>query len=207
MIIGLMGAAGSGKDTAASALRARGFVRVAFADALYEEVASAYRVGTGGEVSTKWLRNRKRKELPQPQLALRNCADQEFVRCLQQRAGGNAFDLDAPRSPRFILQQWGTEYRREWCGHSNYWIDLVRPKLVSTPNVVVTDVRFVNEISCVRDAGGKLLRIVRAQRKNQAAVIAHASEAIWAQIEPDLVVRNEETKRIFKLKVKQLPLR
>lgn len=44
MLIGLMGKAGAGKDTLAAQLAPLGFTRVAFADALYEEVAADYGV-------------------------------------------------------------------------------------------------------------------------------------------------------------------
>ncbi len=57
MLIGLMGKAGAGKDTLAAQLAPLGFARVAFADALYEEVASAY------GVTVELLREHKDEDL------------------------------------------------------------------------------------------------------------------------------------------------
>jgi len=60
MIIGICGAAGAGKDTAALRLRDHGFFRVAFADPIYGMIAAM----TGMTVEELSDRDRKEQEIP-----------------------------------------------------------------------------------------------------------------------------------------------
>lgn len=79
MIIGLTGAAGSGKDTVAGVLSLEhGFRQIAFADALYAEVSTAF------NVSVDFLKIRETKEAPTSKLALRRCVDPAFVRVVMR---------------------------------------------------------------------------------------------------------------------------
>jgi hypothetical protein len=179
-LIGLHGRAGAGKDTFADFLVAeRGFVKRGFADPLYEEVSSAF------GVTVEWLKNRDRKELPQPELALWHCIDPDFY---SLAALPLDCDYDAPRSPRQILQLWGTEYRRY--GNENYWLDkmgeFVEGQKVS--QVVIPDVRFDNEAGWVIARRGLVVEI---QRPDLPAVNAHASEkALRAGLVSEVVVNN-----------------
>ena len=124
-VVGLIGLKGAGKDTCAAFLvQERGYIRAAFADALYSEVSKAY------GVSVEFLQNRDTKETPQAELALSRCGDERFkqvglqVAADEQDARGvlNAggvpagdesdaglghwikAELAAPRSPRWVLQ-------------------------------------------------------------------------------------------------------
>lgn len=155
MLIGLMGGKGHGKDTAAKRLVEKfGFQRRAFADKLYQEVAQAF------GVSTDFLGNRDTKESPLPELALSRCADAEFVKVVLKTETESGALL-APRSPRFIMQRWGTEYRRQH-GVDDYWLKVLEPELQSNPEglFAITDVRFLNETSFVERHGGLLVRVV-----------------------------------------------
>lgn len=210
-LIGLLGAKGSGKDTLAKILIARlGFVRLSFADALYREVAEAY------GVAVAFLENRETKETPLPELALANCRDADFVsialEAIHAKRGylGRAFsfllrsrDLRAPRSPRWTMQLWGTEYRRKSkFGCDTYWIDKVRVQVVANPNVryVITDVRFKNEAQMVRIFGGLLIRVRRLllEEKEAAARAAgtltalHPSETEMVDYPVDAEAFNRE---------------
>lgn len=169
-LIALTGKAGAGKDTFADRLVDRhGFVKRGFADPLYEEVASAF------GVSVHWLRDRTRKEAPQVELALRWCENAAFS-CLMSVLGHK--DDTAPRSPRFVLQHWGTEFRR--AESETYWLNEMARYLSSlyqsdrdAKGVVFPDCRFLNEGHWVCANGGAIVRIVRP---GVAAVNAHVSE-------------------------------
>lgn len=155
ILIGLCGGKGEGKDTFAKYLIEHyGFIRVAYGDALYEEVAEAY--GTTVEA----LNERATKETPQPQLALRCCKDPAFVRVMLELRP-NDIDVQAylqlPRSPRWTLQYWGTEYRR--AQNDRYWLDIVERKLETISRAVVTDVRYPNELELVLQRGGLARRV------------------------------------------------
>lgn len=172
LIIGVLGLKGAGKDTLAQILiKQYGFVRTAFADKLYKEVAEAF------NVTTEYLGDRTFKETPRPELALKNCKDTAFVVAVMEElplyyAKTTGFigqldlndELTKPRSPRFCMQFWGTEYRRKK-GDDAYWLKEVGRFLDTHPDksVIITDVRFDNEGNYVTDPphGGLLVRVRR----------------------------------------------
>lgn len=188
-IIGLLGAKGSGKDTAAKFLiELRNFKRVSFAERLYEEVASCFGVTTDflGDRSLVETPNGlvERKEHPAPELALRNCKEAGFVRCVLEERALEGVTLDTPLSPRVVMQLWGTEFRRKR-GDDNYWLNIVEQVLNANPQTsyVITDVRFPNEHAFVHRFGGECMRIrnVQVEAREEAnralsGTAAHPSE-------------------------------
>lgn len=175
MIIGLTGRAGVGKDSFADAL---GLPKIGFADALYQEVSEAF------GVPVAFLRDRKQKERQAFGLSMAQCEDIDFVSCIQQ-IDRNLF---TPRSPRQILQWWGTEYRR--AQDENYWIDKARQRIKPDDWVVLTDVRFENENALIQELGGKLVKILRA---GIGAVNGHVSEEFWTHAKADFVIHNSDS--------------
>lgn len=200
-LIGLTGLAGAGKDTVADTLREHcGAYTLAFADALRAEVANAF----GVDMST--LTNRATKETPLPELALARCGEQSFVdrMVVHHLAGmphagieGELIELTAPRSPRQIMQWWGTEYRR--AQNPRYWTEQTHrhiarvAQLYSPPLIVLTDVRFDNEAAVVRTWYGQIWRIERPGQTSAAADSQHPSEATGEQFAPDVTVHNAGT--------------
>lgn len=189
-VIGLTGLAGAGKDTVAELLRAHcGARTLAFADALRAEIADAFCL------ETIFLTRRETKEIPLPALALSNCTERAFVdRMLVLHAqSGTAINPDAPRSPRQIMQWWGTEYRRSQ--DQGYWVSRAGQtiswlsKSEQADLVVLTDVRFVNEANLVRRWGGLIWQINRPGL--QRAHGAHASEVTGEHYAPDAVIHND----------------
>ncbi|MGC8518949.1 MAG: hypothetical protein ACP5P4_10545 [Steroidobacteraceae bacterium] len=200
MLIGLLGLKGSGKDTAAAMLAELGFKRMAFADALYAEVARAY------EVTPHFLGRRDTKETPLERLALKHCRDARFVGLFTDaaRGGRSIEEVESPRSPRWVLQQWGTEYRRnsEW-GYEGYWVDPVMRKIDAMPpgsRIVLTDVRSLLEVQGIRACGGALVRIRRRKvDEDDAFAVAaglvsalHSSEMLARTCKVDFEIENVE---------------
>jgi len=75
---------------------------------------------------------------------------------------------------RPLLQWWGTEFRRGYCG-DNYWIDKMRwsaSRFYASEWLVITDVRFQNEAAMVKALNGVVVRVDRATGLNDQ----HASE-------------------------------
>lgn len=192
MIIGLTGAAGSGKDSVADILvREHGFRRIAFADALYEEVSTAF------NVPIEFLKNRETKEKPSARLSLGHCMDDKFamlVRQIKHRGNRPIGHASIPYSPRQILQWWGTDYRR--AQRETYWIDKVRAQLLCPyggameQDWVITDVRFQNEADLVQELGGQLGLVLRP---GVEPVADHDSEEFWKTCSPDVVIQNDGT--------------
>lgn len=147
VVVGVTGLPGAGKDTVAEHLVADyGFKRFAFADEVYREVAEAF------NVTVEFLRARVAKEAPSPLLTLCGCRDMSFCEALLELHGELSFS--APRSPRWILQQWATEYRRGQ--NPEYWVLKLVEQVLAEPTttpVVISDVRFENEANAVRMLG------------------------------------------------------
>lgn len=189
-IIGLTGPAGSGKDTVADLLCTHaGAHKLAFADALRAEIVEAFCI------EHVYLTRRETKEHPISALALRRCLDTAFTgRMLIQHQLFNEsqLDLDAPRSPRQIMQWWGTEYRR--AATPGYWVSKAARhihwlhKALGARLVVITDVRFVDEANLVRNLGGQIWQIKRPGY--DVATGAHVSEVTGDAFKPNLVINN-----------------
>ena len=141
MIVGITGLIGSGKDTAADYLCTfHGFKRMSFAGTLKDAVAAVF--GWDRELlegSTKASRE------------WREQVDEWWANRL------GIPDL----TPRYILQQWGTEVCRKGF-HNDIWVASVEYRLRSiTDNVVITDCRFPNELDAIKNAGGITMRTHR----------------------------------------------
>ena len=139
---------GSGKDTAGLELARQGFLRIAFGDGVKEEVACALH----GELSYD--------DAP---LDLRVAM---AVLKLQHRFLGEVDPFAKPTGKlmRWVLQHWGTEYRR--AQRNSYWVDKWAAKVRATArkngkdvDIYVPDVRFRNEVAAIKLRAGEVWRI------------------------------------------------
>ena len=137
-LIGLVGPAGAGKGTVSKSLWNNGYECVAFADPLKDVVAVIFgwsRSLLEGE--TKESREFREKEDP----------------WWSEKFG-------YPVTPRKMLQLMGTEAGRD-VFHPDIWIHSLERRIRGVAKVVVTDVRFPNEIDFIRKNGGKIVRVSR----------------------------------------------
>lgn len=66
-------------------------------------------------------------------------------------------------TPRYALQFLGTNLLRNQM-HKNIWVDCLERKIMeSDKNIVITDVRFPNEIDMIRSLGGEIWRVERPE--------------------------------------------
>lgn len=141
MIVGFAGFIGSGKDTAADYLiNFHGFRRDSFANALKDAVSQIF----GWDRVLLEGRTKEGREW-------RESVDTWWA----QR-------LNMPHlTPRWVLQHWGTEVCRQGF-HDDIWIASLEHRLLkSNDDIVISDVRFPNEIQAIKRAGGKVIRVVR----------------------------------------------
>ena len=188
MIIGFVGFIGSGKDTAADYLvNFHGFRRDSFANTLKDAVAAVF----------GWDRRLLEGRTAEAR-AWREQIDPWWAERLQ-----------LPNlTPRWILQYWGTDVLRNNF-HDDIWIASLEHKLLSTTdNIVISDVRFPNEIKAIKRAGGKVIRIKRgvdpewydiAAKANNgdeeslnklSELKVHASETSWVGLDIDQTIDN-----------------
>jgi hypothetical protein len=143
MIVGFCGFIGSGKDTAADYLiNYHGFRRDSFANSLKDAVSQVF----------GWDR------------ILLEGRTKEGRKWREQVDTWWAERLNIPHlTPRWVLQHWGTEVCRQGF-HDDVWIASLENRLrKSKDDIVISDVRFPNEIQAIKRAGGKVVRIVRGK--------------------------------------------
>ena len=141
MIIGFVGFIGSGKDTAADYLvNFHGFRRDSFANTLKDACAAVF----------GWDRTLLEGKTAEAR-AWREQVDPWWA----ERLGMP--DL----TPRWVLQYWGTEVCRVGF-HDDIWIASLENRIrKTTDNIVISDVRFPNEVKAIRSSGGIVVRIQR----------------------------------------------
>lgn len=201
LLIGLTGPARSGKNTVADHLCARyGYTRMAFSDALYEEVSDAFRV------PQKFLRADDTKDAPTYSMAPARCRDQEFINVaigeidkIYKAGCGSVLFLPwrEELSPRQVLQWWGTEYRR--ARDPDYWVKKLAERysqfLIASVHprpfqVVVDGVRYPNEVAWLRGSPGSELWHLE---RDVPRVAAHTSEIPLERLRHDFVIWNDGT--------------
>jgi hypothetical protein len=195
MIIGFVGFIGSGKDTAADYLvNFHGFRRDSFANTLKDAVAAVF----------GWDR------------VLLEGRTKEAREWREQRDEWWSNRLGQDITPRRILQYWGTEVCRQGF-HDDIWIASLENKIRKTgDNIVISDVRFPNEIKAIHNSGGLVVRVKRGDDPewyqdavnmnsgptNMSWAISkmriehlgiHASETAWVGKDIDLEIDNNGT--------------
>jgi len=144
MIIGVTGFIGSGKDTVANYLTTfHGYKRISFAGTLKDSVAAVF----------GWDRDM----LEGTTKSSREWREQLDLWWSER--------LGIPElTPRWVLQQWGTEVCREGF-HNDIWVASVENQLrKAKDNIVITDCRFTNEIEAIKNAGGITIRVERGEK-------------------------------------------
>lgn len=139
-IVGIVGFIGSGKNTAAEYFVQNGYKLESFASSLKDTVSSIF----------GW--DRRLLE-----------GDTEESRIFRETIDGwwserlNIKNL----TPRFILQYFGTDLFRDKF-HQDIWIASLERKILSSENnIVISDVRFMNEVESLRNNGAIIIRIRR----------------------------------------------
>lgn len=93
------------------------------------------------------------------------------------------------RTPRYAMQTLGTEWGRGLIADS-LWVDAVVRLAMQAGQVVITDVRFPNEVQAVKDVGGIVIRITRPGLSTEDA---HPSEALIDELLVDYEIANDST--------------
>ena len=141
MIVSISGLIGSGKDTVADYLVAQhGFKRESFAGALKDAVSAVF----------SWDRELLEGRSPEAR-AWREQTDAWWAK-----------RLNLPHlTPRWVLQNWGTEVMRRNF-HDDIWVASLENRLrKTTEDIVISDCRFPNEINIIKNLNGTTVRVAR----------------------------------------------
>lgn len=143
MILGITGFIGSGKDTVADYLCTfHGFKRLSFAASLKDAISLIF--GWDRELlegTTKSSREWR-----------------------EQKDEWWSNRLGMHITPRWALQYWGTEVCRNGF-HQDIWVASLENKLRNAKdNIVITDCRFFNELTAIKNAGGLTIRVERGEK-------------------------------------------
>ena len=181
MIIGLVGYIGSGKGTVGDILvRNHGYTKFAFADALKDATSTIF----------MWPRGLLE-------------GDSNASRAFRERVDtwwSNKLGYEV--TPRLILQKMGTEACRQGIA-DNIWIAALEKRMHGYQDVVISDVRFPNEIDFVRSVGGVIIRVRRGEDPTDEELSKmHISETAWKGQEVDYTLVNDSTLENLKDNVK-----
>ena len=193
MLIGLAGSAGTGKDTVADYLVEQyGFTKFSFSDALYREVSGAF------GITVCDLKDREKKERPHQLLTPDDCKDSNFYDIMLR----NGMHPVQQVSPRWVLQRWGTEYRRAqdpdyWVKQAalwtQAWLDVTKDDGQHHAGLVNTSVRFPNEQAWIDEMDGVVWHLRRPDRGHYASQLDYVSEQELPAGEHDRVIWNTGT--------------
>ncbi len=169
IIVGLVARKQSGKDTVANALiRYHNYTQLAFADPL-REVA----LGTNPLVSTDPPR---------------------YYADVLNEVGYEAAKRDYPEFRRF-LQNLGTEGIRSV--DPDFWVNKTIDRIHATSsNVVITDVRFPNELALIKELGGATVRVFRPGYSDIEP--EHDSEGALDDADTDFIIYNDGPLNLIK---------
>lgn len=202
MIVGLLGFISSGKGTAGEFFVEKGYIPLSFADSLKDSTSAIF----------GWDRDLLEGDTDESR-EFREQVDPFW---------SNKFGKDI--TPRYILQYMGTEVCRNNLLDS-IWVDSLERKIYQHENVVITDVRFANEISFLKSLGATLIQVDRLDTRPEWYDLytkvmqttpdewdtfakmrnIHASEYMWiGNKDIDYVVENNSTIDDLKLKLSSI---
>ena len=182
-IIGLMGFSGVGKDTAADILiEKHGYKKVAFADSLKDVVSAVFKwprdlLEGKGKESREW----------------RNKVDEYWSK-----------ELGFVITPRIALEKIGTDLFREHFDPNIWTLSTKKDIIISSQDIIITDVRFQEEASLIKSLGGTLISIEKTKLptwyndaleviagKKSEVVGVHKSQYLWLGFKKDYTIVND----------------
>jgi hypothetical protein len=137
-IVGILGFAGSGKDTVGAMFREAGYEKASFAATLKDATSSIF----------GWKRELLEGDTDESR-QFRDKADPFWTKHLGYEV-----------TPRKMLQWLGTDACRNVIG-DNIWVYSMLSNMDPNKKYVITDVRFPNEIRMIQEAGGTIIRVRR----------------------------------------------
>lgn len=178
--MGLIGAAGAGKDEVAQVLCDHfGYTRVAFADPVRQALLAIDPLIPSGRIVT---------ETPETHPS-HSMGVHSRLSSLVRLHGWEVAKRHYPEV-RALLQRLGTDAIRTL--DPSFWVEMGTyaglTALGAGSAPVFTDTRFPNEVAMILDMGGAIIEVRRKDNPNKTA--GHVSEEAWKGITPDHIIHN-----------------
>jgi hypothetical protein len=209
-LIGICGRAGAGKDTAADVLvKDFGHVKVALADPMKRACAEWF----GWDEQTLWGPSERRNE---PHARLGGLTPRHALQTLGTEWGRRCYkdvwvDIAIRTAAKLLDNQTLSQIDRrdgQWMYNPQegaYWLYFNVETLPQHRGVVISDVRFPNEVAAIKAAGGRIWKIVRSEWSiKDFAWKHHASESYADGIEADLDIANVGSLETFQQMIRDL---
>jgi hypothetical protein len=171
MLIGLTGKRLSGKDTCGDYICENfNYKRYAFADPLKKAVQNMF------DFSDEQLYSEKKEE-------------KDIYWDIEPRRVLQIFGTDIVRNlfPKYLLPKLGNNF---WIKRFEIWYE----KNKNPTGIIVTDLRFQNEIDIIKKLGGIVIKIKREGGRNKSEIDKHESENIEMLENIDYKINNDSTK-------------
>lgn len=181
----------SGKDTLIEELRKAGHqvTRVAFGDTLKIACAGELASSRLSEETLLEFFHSNHKDVLMDDLRVTALPQSDYKDWLLSSTMLSS-EIQEPRSPRWHLQQYGTEYRREFLKNPNVWLDAGLKEIKEAPEglVVVTDMRQRNEYLNLRLLGNVSLSCnVSTVRLHRMWFVPGVDDAGYHKTDLDLI--------------------
>ena len=191
ILIGFIGAAGSGKDEAGKIAKEYGFIKKCFSETLKKQLIKEFLI--------PYKINYKNKNLYGSQEDKEEYLKQKFTQFTYPEWYDSFYQEHCYESAiywsfnmRSLMQFFGTEVYRNLYG-KNYWINKTFDNLDSDGLYYNSSVRFVNEANAIKNLNGYLIKIIRSNAP-KISNMSHSSEAESNLIENvDYVIYNDGT--------------
>lgn len=183
----------SGKDTLVELLQNEGYkvFRVAFGDVLKRKCAEVLCLSEQARIVMESHCHTDLKDARFEELAITEIPESEYQDWLLLQ-GYDPFEL---RTPRWHLQKYGTEYRRNYKANPDVWLLAGLNEIKKAPKdalVVVTDMRQANEYAALSIRQAHLVRLSRDWRipaVDDAPL--HATDIELRDFQMDALVENK----------------
>lgn len=164
-LIGVIGSAGSGKDTFAHFFSIRGYKRYAFADAVKDCCAAAF------GIPRHHFDHRSLKEAKD---SYWNISPREVAQTVGTELFRNTLPQHFPNHPGFI--------------EGRFWINRMYANFVkdfshkNKVKAIISDCRFKDECDFILDNKGVLIHLTRPGYEGNVGITGHASEAFASKL-------------------------
>jgi len=113
------------------------------------------------------------------------------------------------KSIRYMAQTLGTEWARNLIAE-NVWLQIAKESIEHQmghgQNVVITDLRFPNEVDMIKKMGGKIVKVIRSDNVHAGSsavngVLGHISDVAIADRDCDYIIQNDSTAASYNDKI------